>query len=131
MVGISNNRRNTDEIAPRAINRGMEDERNEPRDWHAVEQRAAAAENMDHLNELPMNNDSVEDQLEQNAPGDIRSNRKAGTTEELFNLKSSQEEIFTICAKVEEESSKKPAEDGIRGIEKLMKKSFEALDVSE
>ena len=58
------------------------------------------------------------------------SNRENGTAEKLFNLQDSKDEIFTNCVKIEEISKKKPSEEGIRGIEKLLKQSFQALNVS-
>ena len=98
----------------------------EPQDWHAVEQRAVAAENRSNLKELPMNEAEIEEKVQL---ADIRSNRNAGTAEALFNLEDSKEEIFSLCAKIEEESAKKPSEDGIKGISKLLKQSSQALNV--
>ena len=99
-----------------------------PQDWHAIEQRATAAENRSNLLELPMNEAESEDKIQ---VADIRSNREAGTAEKLFNLESSKEEIFSLCAKIEEESAKKPSEEGIKGIERLLKLSCKALNVSQ
>ena len=97
-----------------------------PQDWHAVEQRATAAENRSNLKELPMNDTEIEEKVE---PADIRSNRAAGTADKLFNLEDSKEEIFSLCVKIEEESSKTPADDGIKGIERLLRLSCQALNV--
>ena len=99
-----------------------------PQDWHAIEQRTNAAENRNALKELPMNDAEIEEKAQL---ADIRSNRPAGTTEELFNLEDSKEEIFSLCMKIEEESSKKPSEEGIKGIERLLKVSCQALNVSQ
>ena len=101
----------------------------EPKDWHAAYQREIAAENRSALSELPMNGAAItEDGSDERA--DMVSNRKIGTTNELFNLTSSEEEVYTNCARAEEYSSKTPAEGGIRGIEELLTKSLEALNVS-
>ena len=106
-----------------------EDERG-PQDWHAAYQREVAAENRSALSELPMNGAAINDDgTDERA--DMVSNRKQGTTNELFNLTSSEEEVYTNCARAEECSSKTPAESGIRGIEELLTKSLEALNVSK
>ena len=101
-----------------------------PQDWHAAHQRDVAEENRSNMRELPMGNPSPSDEIAETSAGDILSNRSPGTTEALFNLQGSSEEFYTNCVMAENESEKTPAENGIRGIECLIKKSLEALNVS-
>ena len=101
----------------------------QPEDWHAREQRNIAQENVQALKELPMNNETTDDVIAELDQADILANRENGTAERLFNLQDSQDEVYAICAKAEESAQKKPSEDGIKGIEKLMKQSLQALNV--
>ena len=101
----------------------------QPDDWHAHEQRIVARENVENLKELPMNNETTDDVINELDQADILANRPPGTADKLFNLQDSQEEIYALCVKAEESAQKKPSEDGIKGIEKLMKQSLQALNV--
>ena len=60
-----------------------------------------------------------------------QSNRELGTAESLFDLQNSKDEIYANCVQLEQLSKQKPADEGIRGIEKLLRQSLQALNVSK
>ena len=102
----------------------------QPQDWHAEQTRHAADENRAQMRELPMNQVSARDELARNQPADILAGREPGTAEELFGRDDAGDAIITNCVRAEEASSCSPGERGIAGIEELMAKSLEALNVS-
>ena len=102
----------------------------QPLDWHAEQTRAAADENREQLSELPMNNVSTGEELARNQPADILSGREPGTAESLFGRDGAGDSIVTNCVRAEEASSSTPGQRGIAGIEELISKSLDALNVS-
>ena len=107
-----------------------EEERREPNDWHAEENRRVADENRTNMSELPMNEVHPNEEMNRNTPADILARREPGTTEALFNPKEMGADILTNCVRATELSGRSPGENGIEGIGKLMKKSLDALNVS-
>ena len=103
----------------------------QPQDWHAEQTRHAAHENREQMRELPMSRVSTGEELANNQPADILSGREPGTAEALFGRDGAGDAIVTNCVRAEEASSCSPGERGIAGIEELMTKSLEALNVSE
>ena len=43
----------------------------QPKDWHAVEQRAVAEENVQNLRELPMNHQNADEIIREIDPADV------------------------------------------------------------
>ena len=102
----------------------------QPQDWHAEQTRDAENENREQLRELPMNTVSTNEELARNQPADILAGREPGTAESLFGRDGAGDAIVSNCVRAEEASSCSPGERGIAGIEELMTKSLDALNVS-
>ena len=102
----------------------------EPQDWHAEQTRDAANENRQQLQELPMNDVSTSQELANNQPADILAGREPGTAESLFGRDGAGDAIVSNCVRAEEASNCSPGERGMAGIEELMTKSLDALNVS-
>ena len=101
----------------------------QPQDWHAELTRDAADENRAQMRELPMNDTSTNEELAKNQPADILAGREPGTAESLFG-RDSAGTIVTNCIRAEEASTSTPGQKGLAGIEDLMSKSLDALNVS-